>query len=104
MGFAVIVCVPLEIYTYMYIVLFACSAVLLLLHTSCNAIFLTVGELHGHGLAALAYESLFCMIFCQIDENLHQQKISCYTVQEPDTLIDTKQEAISYRSICHVAS
>ena len=38
---------------------------------------LTVGKLHGHGLAALAYEiktyeNLFCGVLAQIYKNLHQ--------------------------------
>ena len=40
---------------------------------------LTIGELHGRGLVALAceietYENLFCGLFGQICENLHQRK------------------------------
>ena len=32
----------------------------------------------------------------------HRQQTLFTQIQEPDALIDTKQEAISYRSICHV--
>ena len=67
-----------------------------------------MGELHGHDLAALAYGikmyENYSMGFWSDMQKFAQTKISRYTVQEPDTLIDTKQEAISYRSICHVAS
>ena len=43
-------------------------------------LFLTVGELHGHGLVTPVHknENLFCERFGQIYENLHQQKFNSH--------------------------
>ena len=68
-------------------------------HASYSAIFLTVGELHGSGLAALAYEIktyeiLFCGLFGQV------YKISHYTVYDQQTQLSFNNYCTRY--VCAV--